>query len=353
MPRRRTAEVRETIEELHQLREYYENTPRADTLHLLILLKQDERRTIAEAAEKVGLSHRKAERLWKKYREMGLVGVVGEGDLSGMSKPDQELSSSSSELSILEILLNVSSILDFSGNDDLILRMRKLVYRIAPSVKYLAVSFPYLTILDGKNVRPIMNHSTLPDGQIEVSAMNPSDYHFHYERVFAAGKRHGVDLSEYADPPLGQDYYFENAHSRENGIKGTYIGSMLFFGARRKHSALNTHGLSSQDCTLLLALRPFFTRILISKVYALISKSASPVRLTTIVEEIKNQCGLSPTEVRVLMAIGVGRTDADIADLLDVSQSTVRTHSRNIQSKMGLKSRREVLSEIYARANFF
>lgn len=354
MPRRRTAEVRETIEELRQLREYYKETPKATALHLLMLLKEDKRRTIADAAREVGISHRKAERLWKRYREVGLVGVVGEGGIGGKRPTcSQECQyEPKTVVTALETLLMVASILENREELDFVGRLRRLVHRIAPSVSYTAANLVSSTLLDGEKMSPLMSYSYLPDGKLKVSVMNANDFEFHYQRAVASAIRNGVNLSKYVDPPLGQDYYYESDHSRESGELGTYVGSLMFFGEGNRGFGKDLCGLSRSDFDLIIGLRPFFARILISRIQSSVSNNISPVNLSSVVEDIKQEFHLTPTEVKILMVLSIGRSDMEIADLLIVSKSTVRTHIRNIQKKMGLRSRRELQSEVFSRANF-
>jgi DNA-binding NarL/FixJ family response regulator len=51
---------------------------------------------------------------------------------------------------------------------------------------------------------------------------------------------------------------------------------------------------------------------------------------------------LTPREVEVLRALEEGCTNAQIADRLAIGLETVRTHSRNIYRKLGVRSRREL-----------
>lgn len=51
---------------------------------------------------------------------------------------------------------------------------------------------------------------------------------------------------------------------------------------------------------------------------------------------------LTPREVEVLRALQEGCTNAQVARRLDISLETVRTHSRNIYRKLGVRSRREL-----------
>ena len=47
---------------------------------------------------------------------------------------------------------------------------------------------------------------------------------------------------------------------------------------------------------------------------------------------------LSPREIDVISLIAVGKTNKEIADKLNISQTTVITHRKNITEKLGIKS---------------
>jgi DNA-binding NarL/FixJ family response regulator len=52
-----------------------------------------------------------------------------------------------------------------------------------------------------------------------------------------------------------------------------------------------------------------------------------------------NVPSLTEREIRILTLIAEGLTNADIAETLSVSQNTVKTHIRNIFSKLGVSDR--------------
>ncbi len=56
--------------------------------------------------------------------------------------------------------------------------------------------------------------------------------------------------------------------------------------------------------------------------------------------------GLSVRETEVMVYLANGRTVPYIQDKLTISQSTVKTHVRNIYRKMGVKGKQELLDVI-------
>ncbi|MCW3490954.1 helix-turn-helix domain-containing protein [Dethiobacter alkaliphilus] len=60
---------------------------------------------------------------------------------------------------------------------------------------------------------------------------------------------------------------------------------------------------------------------------------------------------LTPTEKKVYMLLLQGRTNADIAKELHISQNTVKFHVRNTLRKAGVKNRKELLSRSLTNNN--
>ncbi len=54
--------------------------------------------------------------------------------------------------------------------------------------------------------------------------------------------------------------------------------------------------------------------------------------------------GLSPRELEVLLILGAGRTDREIAERLFISQRTVHIHVRRVLAKLGATSRTQATS---------
>lgn len=65
--------------------------------------------------------------------------------------------------------------------------------------------------------------------------------------------------------------------------------------------------------------------------------------------ELSEEFGLTPREEEIASLMGYGYSYAHIAELLVVSESTVRTHARNMYRKMGVSSRKDVLELLHGR----
>ncbi|MBR2836174.1 MAG: helix-turn-helix transcriptional regulator [Coriobacteriales bacterium] len=60
-------------------------------------------------------------------------------------------------------------------------------------------------------------------------------------------------------------------------------------------------------------------------------------------EVLMQQYGLTEREAEIALLVGTGRSSAFIADLLSISENTVRNHSRNIYAKMDIHSKQELI----------
>lgn len=67
-------------------------------------------------------------------------------------------------------------------------------------------------------------------------------------------------------------------------------------------------------------------------------------RFSEAVEELSCRCHLSPREKDVLRYLAKGNDAYAIAEKLQVSWNTVRTHTRNVYSKLGVHSKQELIS---------
>ncbi len=72
-------------------------------------------------------------------------------------------------------------------------------------------------------------------------------------------------------------------------------------------------------------------------------QNSSPQNSTTLNEGIETD--LSLRELEVLLNISDGLTNQQIADKLFISLNTIKTHTANIYSKLGVKSRTQAISK--------
>lgn len=78
-----------------------------------------------------------------------------------------------------------------------------------------------------------------------------------------------------------------------------------------------------------------------------VAATAAPVRDVSVrCEELAQASGLTPRESEILGYLGRGHGIAFVADVLVISESTVRTHVKSIYKKLGVNSREELVSKV-------
>jgi DNA-binding CsgD family transcriptional regulator len=86
--------------------------------------------------------------------------------------------------------------------------------------------------------------------------------------------------------------------------------------------------------------------LLKSHTYLAVYDNMSQSQQTDIVNQIKTLDPLTPREEEVLQLILAGQSNREIAGTLSISESTVKTHVRNIFSKYDVGSRAELISTL-------
>lgn len=74
----------------------------------------------------------------------------------------------------------------------------------------------------------------------------------------------------------------------------------------------------------------------------------APRRFDSAVDKVAEEYGLSPREKETMRLLSMGYTKNALAEKLGVSSNTIRTHSRNVYSKLDIHSRQELMDLIDA-----
>lgn len=102
-------------------------------------------------------------------------------------------------------------------------------------------------------------------------------------------------------------------------------------------------------CVTLVMLPPLNNQLVLllkSHTYLAVYDNMSQSQQTDIVNQIKTLDPLTPREEEVLQLILAGQSNREIAGTLSISESTVKTHVRNIFSKYDVGSRAELISTL-------
>jgi DNA-binding CsgD family transcriptional regulator len=122
-------------------------------------------------------------------------------------------------------------------------------------------------------------------------------------------------------------------------------------------SALGGLGLSFLPGSELNPLGSLFLCVYLMAIALLLAKShqqsAEVLEKNVFEQYLRGRCGriateykLTPREKEILFYMGRGHTYIHIAEVIYVSENTIRTHARNIFKKLGISSREELLSMI-------
>ncbi|MFF2129635.1 LuxR C-terminal-related transcriptional regulator, partial [Streptomyces olivochromogenes] len=79
---------------------------------------------------------------------------------------------------------------------------------------------------------------------------------------------------------------------------------------------------------------------------AALRRSLEPAELTALVLDV---CGLSPRAREIAQHVLLGRSTSEIAGHLGVSEYTVQDHVKQVFGKVGVRSRRELVAELFFR----
>jgi DNA-binding CsgD family transcriptional regulator len=131
---------------------------------------------------------------------------------------------------------------------------------------------------------------------------------------------------------------FWNEVIRPAGIRDQLSVSLTASGRRRWQIELDRFDreFSERDRAMLTVLRPHFGRLC----------ATAHVRRTAL-EAKANGTELTARQVEVLRWVALGRTNAEIAELLSLSAGTVRKHMDNVFATLGVHSRAAAVALVF------
>ena len=364
MARTRSIRIRESLDELEQLRQYYQGRPQARRLLFLAFLKENPKQTIVEAARKAGISDRRGRYWWDAYRDNGLQGLLErrvwkveekvaenkEGSYalnpSGAGAGEQP-----SDISYIPFLNALASISSITAVDEWIRAFREALLAFLPDVDYAVV-----TVRSGVNVvRPgeenvyhVFHQNVLTDGTVERNAKSSKEYKDMFRQLIEEGRQRGFPFKDY-HPPVGFDFYLEPGKRgrTENEAINVYIGSMLLL---RKVTEAE---MSQTTIDFVERLRPFLGYV-ISDFVARNSLDRPGAELfQDAVRRVANDIKLSSREHQVLFLEMQGHSYQEIADILHISLNTVQSHIRSVYKKTGVNKLPELFAKYFTPRDFF
>ena len=357
MARTRSIRIRESLEELEQLRRYHKGTPQERRILFLSFLREDLRRTIPEAARKAGISDRRGRRWWDSYREGGLRKLL---DLRIWKKEElkpeeldpqfpEGLGSSqlphvaSTDIDFPAFLVSVAGLADLKEPGKWARTLGDILIKALPEIDYSILSIRSNVNFDTISKQMIFQQHLSPTGEVvhEVRSAREKQSKNYFEDLIDKGKQRKFPFEQYHYPPAGFDFFVRAKENEEytSETSTIHLGSMLLF----RNSSEPPFSQVLLD--LVERLRPFLTFLFTDFIVRTRFEKPGADLFNDAVKQVAGDVGLSPREQDVLLLEMLGHSYDEIGDLLNISPKTVQSHVRSIYQKAGVNR----LSEFFAR----
>ncbi|MGE3802931.1 MAG: helix-turn-helix domain-containing protein, partial [Candidatus Kapaibacterium sp.] len=335
MARTRSIRIRESLDELEQLRQYYQGRPQARRILFLAFLKEDPKQTISEAARKADISDRRGRYWWDAYRDEGLQGLLGRRVWKMEEKTDDQLHNAGQ--------LSQSMGLDHGGgvNPNLLLvffnavalnsvhlemndwlkGIREAMLNLLPDVDYVVIN-----VRTGIDVlhRLRITHALIyrqhlnVDKTTESSSTNSKIHKSPAERLIEEGKHRGFPFKQY-HPPKGFDFYLDTGRRGQASEDeyDSYIGTFLLLRLSDQPP------IAQETLDLVERLRPFFVYVFSDFVARTSLNKPGAEHFRDALAQVASDVGLTEREIEVLLLEIRGHSYQSISDLLHISLNTV------------------------------
>ena len=343
MPRRRTTPIIESDEELAQLLHHHSGTVNAERIALLIELKRNPTAPMADCATAVGLSLRKAERLWKRYRDEGLWGVVEEklrqvprelhgGHLDlGVSTIDQPSS--------VELLCLAAGLQTSETQWQWVDALRRILKAVLPGLDHVAVMFnsPTGPIPQAKgNETATLRSYDRVGRELAVRRTKSKHIGVFWKYFLDAGRELNVDYSMYCQDVHGVDLAFRENESHTKARRLEIVGCLVFF-VRSSFSKFPATLKSEIELH-----RPWLSRCMAHQSRKRPAQRLDFNDIETLASIAGDEHALTATEILVLRLLIEGASTKRISGTLNISCSTVSSHIQSIVKKFQVVDRKEL-----------
>ena len=353
MARTRSIRIRESLEELEQLRRYHKGTPQERRILFLSFLKEDRKRTIPESARKSGISDRRGRRWWDAYREGGLSKLLDlriwkieeleptslDSHISGTSNSTDISNPSTPGIDFLAFLIAVASLAEISDSGKWARTLGDLLASFFSEIDYAVVQVKTGIDLTKSSRDFVFHQNVASTGEIdhEVGSVRDKKHKYVYEELIEQGKRRKFPFKQYHFPPAGYDLFVRPTNAN-NDVK-VHIGSFLLFRDKSQDP------FTQETVDLVERLRPFLTFLFTDFIYRAKSEKPGADLFNEAVTRVAGDVGLSPREQDVLLLEMLGHSYDQIGQFLNISPKTVQSHVRSVYQKAGVNR----LSEFFAR----
>lgn len=355
--------IRESFEELDELRRYHHGTIEEVKLMFLRMLKEDSTRPIAETTRRVGISERRGRYWWETYCRNGLRGLLerrvwGRGELEKTVPRIQSGHDAKHRRSANGIVPPHHQLIDYpafvnavAGISDLENPMEwtrafgNLFIEQIPEVDYAVISVRITADIDNEGEREekiVVRQYQDQSGEIKESIEAEEQIH-NFEKVLAQGKERGFPFDQYHYPPTGFDFFLRRSKESQSSGKeadpNVCLGSLLLF--RNKHLS----PFSPETLDLIERLRPFITYVLTSFIARRRRDMPGLEFYSEAIARIAGEANLSNREQIILNLLLIGYSEKKIADSLSISPKTVESHIYSLYRKTGVTK----VNELFAR----
>lgn len=360
-PRKQT--IRESFEELDELRRFYNGTIEEVKLMFLRMLKEEPGRPIAETTRRIGISERRGRYWWETYCQNGLRGLLErrvwrrdelEKNVPRMQVPRvQKGRPRANGATALQHAIDypafinaVASIADVENPHEWGLQLRNLLIEHIPEVDHAVVSVRVSVDLDEgteREERIVVRRYKGNSGEIKESIESESRVS-NYETIIAKGQEQQFPFERYHFPPAGFDFFLRKGLREQQTLSdesdpSACLGSILLFRSRGKTP------FSPETLDLIERLRPFITYVLTSFIARTQREMPGLEFYSEAIARIAGEANLSNREQIILNLLLIGYSEKKIADSLNISTKTVESHIYSLYRKTGVTK----VNELFAR----
>lgn len=356
--------IRESFEELDQLRLFYNGTIEEVKLMFLRLLKEDPERPIAETTRRVGISERRGRYWWDTYCRNGLRGLLerrvwrrdeleknvpkiqAQRANKGRNKVNGAGSALQHVIDYPAFINAVAGISDLENPMEWARALGNLFIEQLPEVDYAVVSVRITVDIDKDTEREgriVVRQYRDKSGELKESIESEKKVN-NYEKVIDQGKQQGFPFDRYHYPPAGFDFFLRKGLRDQQTMSSdseptSCLGSILLF--RNKHLP----SFSPETLDVVERLRPFITYVLTSFIARRRRETPGLEFYSEAIARIAGEANLSNREQIILNLLLIGYSEKKIADSLHISTKTVESHIYSLYRKTGVTK----VSELFAR----
>lgn len=349
MARKREQNITESGAELRELAERYAGKAQEGRLLFLAWLKETPGSTIGQAARAAGLSERQGRYLWDDYCAGGVERVIGRRvyQPKGEKKPVRSASvpaaGTVAGMTAADMVRFMNAVGELGRIDDSYKwarRLGDLLMEFVPEVDYAVVQVRHNLTQNFGSFSTDIIYNIHPDGRM-IPGLETTWYSHmknRYEAIIEQGRLNGFPYDDYHFPPFGLDLHTDSFTQDLPDVR-IFVGSLLLF---RK---VTNSTFSPEFYDLFENLKPWLVLVFTEFILRLSRIKPSRNLFPRAVDRVVGKVGLSLRESQILLLLLAGHTHDEIADLLNVTRSTVNKHTRSVFRKAGVRR----LSEFFAR----